>query len=71
MALYAERDIADDPLIAKHFVSHMSAMTEEELFNKVDIASELAYRDAEIERMKKALNRALEIIFADVLQEEK
>lgn len=35
-----------------HYCKHVMAMTAEELHSKADIASELAYRDQEIERLR-------------------
>ncbi len=55
MALYEERDL-EDPQIAKYFVNHMSAMTEEGLLGKSAIAAELAHRDAMIERLIAEIN---------------
>jgi len=47
--LYAQRDIE---LLGEHYIKHVSAMTGEGLHKKSDIAAELAWRDAEIERLK-------------------
>lgn len=47
--LYAVRDIES---LGEHYMRHLSAMTVEKLHSKSDIASELAWRDAEIERLK-------------------
>lgn len=50
MKLYSERDIVD---LGEYYTKHISAMTSENLRSKSDIASELAFRDAEIDRLKK------------------
>lgn len=49
--LYAERDIMSDE-IGPHYAAHISAMTAEGLHKKSDIAAELTYRDAEIEKLR-------------------
>jgi hypothetical protein len=46
--LYAERDACAQ---GDHYMKHVSAMTGEKLHSKSAIASELAYRDMEIERL--------------------
>lgn len=43
--LYAERDIIAQK---EHYVKHVSAMTDEGLYSKSDIATELAHRDITI-----------------------
>jgi hypothetical protein len=53
MSLYNQRDYHK---LGKWFTDHLSAMTEENLVNKADIAAELAYRDVKIEELKKILN---------------
>lgn len=50
MKLYSERDIID---LGEYYTKHISAMTLENLRSKSDIAAELAFRDAEIDRLKK------------------
>lgn len=54
MTEYAEREIDSDEL-APHYSKHVMAMTAEILHSKSDIAAELAWRDAEIERVKAKL----------------
>ena len=49
MTEYAERDTCD---LGEHYIKHVSAMTGEGLHSKAAIAAELAYRDAEIERLR-------------------
>lgn len=49
MTEYARRDIEG---LGKHYTKHVSAMTSEGLHSKSDIAAELAWRDAEIERLR-------------------
>lgn len=49
MKLYAERNIID---LGEYYTKHISAMTAEGLHRKSDIAAELAFRDAEIDRLK-------------------
>lgn len=59
-SLYAARD---HYALSPHFERHMLALTGERLESKSSIAAELAHRDAEIERLRAALERitALEI----------
>ena len=45
----------DHSKLEPHYSRHIMAMTTEELYYKSDIAAELAYRDAEIERLKARL----------------
>lgn len=52
MKLYAERNIID---LGEYYTKHISAMTEEKLHSKSDIAAELAFRDAEIDRLRNKL----------------
>lgn len=47
--LYASRDAI---ALGSHYTRHIEAMTVEDLHDKGDIAAELAWRDAEIERVK-------------------
>lgn len=49
MKLYAERNIEE---LGEYYTKHISAMTSEGLRSKSDIAAELAFRDAEIDRLK-------------------
>lgn len=49
---YADRD---HMALGDYFVRHVSAMTAEGLHSKSDIAAELAWRDAEITRLRAAL----------------
>ncbi|MCP4700501.1 MAG: hypothetical protein GY862_27165 [Gammaproteobacteria bacterium] len=51
MSEYKEREIDSKELCAL-YAKHVSAMTSEGLHSKSDIAGELAYRDAEIERLR-------------------
>ena len=48
---YAQRD---HRALGEHYLRHVSAMTGEGLHAKSDIAAELAWRDAEIERLRSA-----------------
>lgn len=50
---YARRDLL---ALGDHFSRHMLAMTAEDLHRKSAIAAELAWRDAEIERLNVALS---------------
>ena len=47
--LYAERSIEE---LWPHYIKHVSAMTGEALHDKGAIAAELAWRDAEIDRLR-------------------
>ena len=49
---YAKRD---HRALGEHYLRHVSAMTGEGLHAKSDIAAELAWRDAEIERLRAEL----------------
>lgn len=49
---YAQRD---HRALGEHYLRHVSAMTGEGLHAKSDIAAELAWRDAEIERLRSVL----------------
>jgi len=53
---YAKRDHL---ALGEHYLRHVSAMTGEGLHAKSDIAAELAWRDAEIERLRSALRNLL------------
>lgn len=46
--IYAQRDIENQ----KHYIKHITAMTEEDLRSKSDIAGELAHRDEQVERLR-------------------
>lgn len=50
--LYAKRDAES---LGEHYTRHVAAMTAEGLHDKSDIAAELAWRDAEIERLRARL----------------
>lgn len=53
------RNYDDDFIIeSSHYDKHVSAMTGEQLHSKSDIAAELAFRDAEIERLRGRIGRA-------------
>lgn len=52
MKQYAERDIMTLDELGNHYGTHVQAMTTEKLHSKSDIAAELAWRDAEIDRLK-------------------
>ncbi len=52
MNLYERRDTED---LGEHYFRHVDAMTRERLHEKNHIAAELAWRDAEIERLRNAL----------------
>jgi hypothetical protein len=52
MKHYAQRD---HRALGEHYLRHVSAMTGEGLHAKSDIAAELAWRDAEIERLQALL----------------
>lgn len=49
MSEYAERNLVE---LGKHYTKHVQAMTREGLHAKSDIAAELAWRDAEIDRLR-------------------
>jgi hypothetical protein len=53
---YAKRD---HRALGEHYLRHVSAMTGEGLHAKSDIAAELAWRDAEIERLRSGLRIAI------------
>ena len=52
---YGDRDVIELDRLGGHFTRHVSAMTSEGLHDKHEIAEELAFRDAEIERLNLAL----------------
>ena len=41
--------------LGQHYLNHVSAMTVEKLHSKSDIAIQLAWRDAEVERLEYAV----------------
>ena len=53
--IYAERAVHTAELRG-HFVRHIDHMTRESLHYKSDIAAELAFRDAEIDRLRNQVN---------------
>jgi len=55
MTEYQERDIEELDKQGGYYIRHVLAMTDESLRLKCDIAAELAYRDYQIVRMRKAL----------------
>ena len=55
---YAQRD---HRALGEHYLRHVSAMTGEGLHAKSDIAAELAWRDARIDRLEQALLDIAEI----------
>lgn len=57
MKLYAERNIEALDTAGSYYCRHISAMTLEGLHSKSDIAAELAWRDFEIDRLKRELLR--------------
>lgn len=48
----------DASALEPHYSRHVMAMTAEDLFHKSDIAAELAFRDAELERLRRHLASA-------------
>lgn len=61
---YAERDARK---FEPHYSAHVSAMTEEGLHSKSDIAAELAFRDLEIVKLNTALARMELLAFGSTL----
>ena len=57
---YAKRDPWMLDRQGNYYCRHVEAMTVEGLHDKSDIAGELAYRDAEIDRLRRELAKALE-----------
>ena len=55
MSEYTARDIVAQ---GEHYIRHVSAMTDEDLHDKSDIAAELAHRDIESERLHAELREA-------------
>jgi hypothetical protein len=66
MSEYAKRDHA---ALGAHYVRHISAMTAEALHTKSAIAGELAWRDAEIERLRRERD-ALAARLAEIVAQE-
>ena len=54
-AIVQERDIEELDKQGGYYINHVLAMTDESLRLKCDIAAELAYRDYQMVRMRKAL----------------
>ena len=52
---YAERDVDALDEQGGYYFRHVDAMTREGLHSKSQIASELAFRDAEIDRLKRLI----------------
>lgn len=59
--LYAHRDL---PSLEPHYCAHVSAMTSEGLHAKSAIAAELAWRDAEIDRLREENARLRAVVEA-------
>lgn len=55
---YKERDIES---LGNYYSQHIGAMTTEELYDKSDIAAELAHRDYEIDQLRKQLDSINEL----------
>lgn len=53
--MYTERDIENQ---GQAYIDHITAMTDEGLHSKSDIAAELAHRDIEIAKWKGRYDRA-------------
>lgn len=53
---YADRDPMALDKAGNYYIRHVSAMTREGLHSKADIAAELAWRDCEIDRLRRAKN---------------
>lgn len=49
-------------VLGKFYTNHVMSMTEENLHSKNDIAAELAYRDAEIEKLKADLSVDMDVM---------
>lgn len=62
MKHYAERDPIALDKAGNYYCRHVHAMTAERLHDKSDIASELAHRDMEIDRLRKALRSTQEFV---------
>ena len=54
MKHYAERDHMAQDAAGNYYSRHVSAMTEEGLHAKSDIAAELAHRDIQIDRLRRS-----------------
>lgn len=54
MTHYADRDHAELDRDGNYYIRHVAAMTKEGLHAKSDIAAELAWRDREIDRLRRA-----------------
>jgi hypothetical protein len=52
---YSKRDLLSLEVNGEHYSKHVVAMTTEGLHSESSIAAELAYRDAEIDRLKKEI----------------
>lgn len=52
MKHYSERDIMELDRNGNYYTRHVSAMTSEKLHSKSDIAAELGFRDAELDRLR-------------------
>ena len=59
MKQYAERDAMAMDMAGNYYCRHVSAMTEEGLHAKSDIAAELAWRDMEIDRLRGLIRECL------------
>jgi hypothetical protein len=53
---YGDRDIIG---LGRRYTDHKSALIEEDIGSGIDIAAELAWRDAEIDRLHAALEKAV------------
>jgi hypothetical protein len=58
---YRERDIENLDEIGNFYCIHIDAMTREKLHDKSEIAAELAFRDAEIKRLREAIEYAQKV----------
>lgn len=56
---YADRNIIALDKAGGYYSRHVMALTREDLHSKSDIAAELAWRDAEIDRLKAVLAKAI------------
>lgn len=66
--IYAVRNPDDQ---GEHFMRHMDHMTREGLRSKAAIASELAHRDIEIEKLKKEVDEAEQNVIAYAIEHTK
>jgi len=62
MKLYDKRDIEELDRIGEYYYKHVSAMTDENLHSKTDIAAELAWRDYLIELNIKQINKLKDVV---------